>query len=245
MLGDAIGTIGTELIAGDFVGAWDTAISGITAAWDSFVAGILETMAALVAKIGELWDGAVAVIRGSLGAVRAIVNVNLGPGKIKDSLNAVLGGADAAVTTGGTLGSIGLGIASAGANVVSASANAREAQSRDAFNRRIAGGADKAGAAADDLGKRLDDLTNQAGAARARAAERFAAESPAAGLADQVKTSVSGSFSAAALIAFGQGAKTGVEQIAGEQLKEQKKLVTKIDEQIRVTTRLERALTVA
>jgi hypothetical protein len=161
------------------------------------------------------------------------------------AIDLLLSRADAGVAGVGTVGRVGLGIAGAGTNIVSAAANARERASQDAFNKKISGGSDKAAKAADDLGKRLDDVTNRAGAARARAAERFAAESPAAAVADQVKTSVSGSFSAAALLAFGAGAKTGIEKIADEQLKEQKKLTTKIDEQVRVTTRLERALTIA
>lgn len=243
--GDLVGTIGTELIQGDFVGAWETAALGITAVWDSLVAGVLETMKAMVDKIRDLWNGAVATIRVSVGIMRSGVNTVFGPGKIRDTLNAALTGADVVASTGGAVGNTALGVASAGAGIASAAANARERGSRDAFNRKIANGADNAAKAADDLGKRLDDLTRRAGAARARAAERFAAESPAAGVAGQVQTSVAGSFSASAFLALAQGGKTGIERIASDQLQEAKKQTEKIDEQIRSTKNLERLLTVA
>jgi hypothetical protein len=245
-LGDAIGTIGTQLITGDFAGAWDTAIAGITAAWDSFAAGILEVMAALVRKIQELWDQAVIGMRVSIGVIRGAAGGLLGGTHAGDAIDKLLSRADAAVTLGGNAGKVGLGIVSAGANVLSAVANARERESADKFGRRIAGGADKARAAADDLAKRLADLSGQAAEARAKAGARFTAESPAAVAEDAAKkTSVAGTFSAAAFLALAQGGKTGLERIADEQLKEQRKQTQLLDEQVQKTTNLERALKVA
>lgn len=243
---DLLGTIGTQLIEGDFVGAWETAALAITSIWDSLVAGVLETMQAMVDKIRQLWNVAIIGIRGSIGGLHALSNRYLGGTSVGSALSSFFSAADSAAAVGGAVGDVGLSVASAGTGILSAAANARERETADALNTKIAGGADRAGKAADDLAARLAELSGRAAEARARVGASFAAESPAAGIADQAKqTSVAGGFAGAALLALGQGGKTGIERIADEQLKEQKKLNSKIDEQIDINRRLERALTVA
>ena len=243
-LGDALGSIGTDLIQGDFAGAWQTAVAGMAATWDSFAAGIVEVMAAVVGKIKQLWDAAVIGIRGSIAGLRGIVGVTLGGTKAGKALDTLLSTADSAVGVGGAVGSTVLGVGKSATDIVAAAARDREAKSSDAFNKRIASGADRARQAADDLGRQLDDLTGQAANARAKAAERFAAESPASVTAE-AKSSVAGTFSAAAFLALAQGGKTGLERIADEQLKEQRRHTQLLDEQVQKTTNLERALKVA
>ena len=97
-LGDALGSIGTDLIQGDFAGVWQTAVAGMAATWDSFAAGIVEVMAAVVGKIKELWDAAVIGIRGSIAGLRGIVGATLGGTKAGAALDTLLSTADTAAS---------------------------------------------------------------------------------------------------------------------------------------------------
>ena len=244
-LGDTFGSIGTDLINGDFTAAWETAVSGIAVVWDSLVAGILETMNAMVNKIKELWNSAILSIRGSIIGLRSIAGF-LPPGsRLRTLADAGLGVLDSGVAGVGTVGNTALGVGSAASGIVSSIANQRERRSQDAFNARIAGGADRARTAAEDLGKELDALTGTASEARARAGERFAATTPEGVEVAEAKTSIASTFSGAAFLALAQGGKTGIERIANEQLREQKKLSAKMDEQIRASKDLAKGLTVA
>ena len=246
-LGDFLGTVGTQLIEGNFVGAWETATLGIAAVWDSLVAGVLETMAAMVNKIKELWNSAIATIRGSIIGLRAVAGFLPAGSRLRTLAEGGLSVLDSGVGAVGTAGRIGLGVGSAATGIASAAARDQERKSRDAFSGRIAGGADRARSAAEDLGGELAALAATAATARARAGERFAAvagseEGEAAAAA---KTSIASTFSGAAFLALAQGGKTGIERIASEQLKEQKKLTGLIDEQLRASKDLAKGLTAA
>ena len=244
-LGDTFGSVGTDLINGDFTAAWETAVSGIAAVWDSLVAGILETMNAMVNKIKELWNSAITSIRGSIVGLKAVAGFLPAGSRLRTLAEGGLNALDSGVAGVGAAGNVGLSVGSAATGIASSIANLRERESSDAFNRRIAGGADRASDAADELGRQLDELSDRAANARIKAGERFAATSPEGVEPSEAKTSIASTFSGAAFLALAQGGKTGIERIANEQLREQKKLSAKMDEQIRASKDLAKGLTVA
>jgi hypothetical protein len=220
VLGGALGRIGTQLIAGDFAGAWDTAISGIAAAWDSLMAGILGTMDAVVKQIKVLWDTAIAGIRGSLMALRSIAGFLPQDSTLRNVLERGLGALDAGVAVGGGAVSTGLGVTSAVTGIASAGANVKAAKSAEEFGTKIDTGATDAQHRAEELASELAVL--RAAAAQAKEAA-FAEKSPIKGPdAAEVNAGTAATFSAVGLMALGQGGQTRMERLAEAQVNEAK-----------------------
>jgi len=68
-VGDLLGAIGAQLVGGDFAGAWETAITGVSAAWnagvsgmagifDGFCDGVISTFTQAVKAVTDLWKDA-------------------------------------------------------------------------------------------------------------------------------------------------------------------------------------------
>lgn len=54
--GDTIASIGSDLLSGDFAGAWDTAVVGMGSMWEAFNKGVVETFVGTATMITELWS---------------------------------------------------------------------------------------------------------------------------------------------------------------------------------------------
>jgi hypothetical protein len=71
--GDFIGTIGKQIVGGDFAGAWQTTISGMAALWDGFTAGLVDAFSKAAKAITGLWEKATGFISDKLLALGQIL----------------------------------------------------------------------------------------------------------------------------------------------------------------------------
>lgn len=162
-LGDALGTITTKILKGDFRGAWDTVVKGMAVVWDSIVAGLVKTMTDGMKKIGQLWNKTTAAFRGALIAIDFGLKLRGDDTPEKAAERAahikMLGGLGIATDvgakfTGGTL------------DAVEKAMRERKDKSKDAFDKEISGGGGKADTMVSDLEKELALLRAAAAAAK-------------------------------------------------------------------------------
>ncbi len=262
-IGDAIGTIGKKIAGGDFKGVWDTAVKGMAAVWDGFVAGIVSAFADAAKKVTDIWAGLTKKVSDSIVEISAkspaISKMLLGGQDIsaiekrRQELNAAgsklktwNGGNDATaaeqIKAGARQGidADATKIKSA-LDAVNAAAQAKAAASSEAFNKDIAGGASEASDEVQRLAAELAELRKQAGQAAAAASAPKVAKP---GTADSLESigggaaAASGSFSAAGLLAMGQGG--GVQQQMLVEIKNQKAIqVRQLAETERVRRKIE------
>lgn len=60
--GDFIGKIGTQVLGGDFVGAWATGVKALSAIWDVFTGGVVKTFTAAIRGVMDLWESSITAI---------------------------------------------------------------------------------------------------------------------------------------------------------------------------------------
>ena len=220
-LGDVLGTVGTQIIQGDFKGAWDTAVSGMAAIWDAFLAGVLQAMADVVNQIRSLWATAVATIRVSLGVLQvAAASVLPKDSAASRFVSGALSGLSGAASATGAAGDVVLSTAGGITSAAAGLASAKAAGSADDFQRRIGGGAAAASDRVAELAAELAQLREQARKAKEAAfAERPTVKPPAAA---EIGTAAAATFSAAGLLALGQGGQSRMERLAEAQVSETK-----------------------
>lgn len=207
-LGDTIGTIGTQLLAGDLTGAWNTTVSGMASAWVEFAEGLVAVFTVASRAIVGLWESAVGFLSDKileLGAMlpesvqELLLGAKITPGDVGQAQGFARdftgGRADA---MRGTLDSW------------DRSMQDRTREAQQAFADRTRGGVDAAGSAAAGLAAELDSLREQA--ARAREAVKSNADAAASGPAAasaELRSAASGTFSAAGALALGFGGTGG------------------------------------
>lgn len=69
--GDFLGTIGTQIASGDFAGAWETAVLGMSAIWDAFTEGIKVAFADAATAVTDIWENTVNKITDTILAIAA------------------------------------------------------------------------------------------------------------------------------------------------------------------------------
>lgn len=219
--GAVIGDIATRLIKGDLAGAWQTVIKSMATLWASFSQGIVGVFAKAAAKITELWKSTVKGLADSIleasakggvfGAIASkVLGVDLKAEQEKsDRLNAQLGlgkqdllgeaKAAAGQQIDGMAGPIEEFLAAMEQTAVDA-ATAAEAD----LKQQLAAGEEPSDAV-QRLQKELAELRQQAAAAKAAAAQGAGANKPDLPNGSELKRQVSVGFSAAGLLAAGQG----------------------------------------
>lgn len=260
VLGDALTSIASDILAGDFAAAWQTAVAGMGAIWESgvqnmesaynsFAASILETMAAVVGVIEDLWNGLVSRIEGALAAIEAVIPAILDrvPPPIgtdrsqidaaKGLLSGVVGGLRGGASSVGASGTAALaGIrsgldASGSAARIASAASGQGTPALDDFRARVEDRNAASRNRAEDLESELDRLRKDAALAASRAGSSVSGGGPAADVV-AASTKAAGTFSAAALLALGQGGGSPTERTAKATEKAAAKLeqLTKINE---------------
>ena len=93
LFGDTIGTSFKQILAGDFEGAWNTVIKGLTTVWKSFSKMVVTTFTKVVGKIVELARGMIVdVLQKARTASNAIAPVLAT--KINKAITGLVGGTD-------------------------------------------------------------------------------------------------------------------------------------------------------
>lgn len=209
-LGNLIATIGTDLLQGDLLGAWNTVVGAMAVAWDAFVAGSLAVFAAFAKAVFQIWNGVTKTIMKSMSGLAHIAAKYGGPaGK------AVAGGlmsAQAGLRMVNEPIKATLGGASAAAGAAAAIANQKSLQSGADFGKKLQEGADEAKDATQTLAAELDALRAEAAAAKdaAFAAPQLAAPGSGFDLGGEKSTVT---FSGAGLLAAGQGGGPGQQLV--------------------------------
>ena len=208
-VGAAIMTLGTQLIQGDFAGAWETAVTAMATLWDGFVAGILASFADAVNQILAMWQTTVSTIQVGIGAIGSALAAR--GGRAGQIASMALGAAQSGLGSVGAIGSVALGAVSSAADATAAAKAGKSADSATAI-------ADSASAASD----RVRQMEAELALLRAQAAEAKAAANRGAGAtrpdfteAEAGKSRVVVGTSAAGLIAqLGGGGDSPQKQAA-------------------------------
>jgi hypothetical protein len=223
-LGDVIGTVGTDLIAGDLAGVWQTVVAGMATQWADFCEGIVAMFTLAARGVTDLWEKTVGTISDSMldsagkgGFLGKLVMLGTGVDLEAEQarankFNAALGLAPENVTdqakaaardqTAGTANAI-----RGTLDRLDQSMQAQSDAARDAFRDRVGGGAKAAGDEAARLQAELDALAAEARAAKEAAKTRTPEDAELAGepSAAAVKQASFVTFSAAGLVAAGGG----------------------------------------
>ena len=226
-LGDAIGSIGTDLIQGNLTSAWQTAVAGMAKLWAEFCEGIVSVFTQAARAVTAAWQSTVSGISdailetsaqvGVLGkAASAVLGVDMAKEQERaNKLNAQLGltttditkeaQADARNQIAGQAG-----FATSFLDRINQAMQAQSDAAGQAFHDRVAGGAAKAADEAARLQDELAGLADEAKRAKEAAASGPGLAAPQLPGGDDAaatlgKTAGFATFSAAALIAMGGG----------------------------------------
>jgi hypothetical protein len=223
-LGNVIGSIGTDLIAGDLKSVWDTVVKGMATLWADFCEGMVAMFTLAARGVTTAWEAAVGAISdailetssqgGVLGkAASAVLGVDIQAEQARaNKLNAQLGLGPQNITDEAKEAARQQTASTANAareflDKIDQGMQARSDAARDAFKGKLGGGAKAAGDEAKRLEAELAALAAEA--ARAKEAAKTAAAEEAAlpgePSAASVKQASFSTFSASALIAAGGG----------------------------------------
>lgn len=227
--GEAFGAIATQVLDGDFAGAWDTFVVNLSATWAEFTEGLVAMFTVAANSLVGIWETAASAISAKILEITsmmpesvqvAVLGVNLSEEqRRRDRMNAEarrrgLAESNPSVVdeaTGIAAGQIG-GQADDLRSRLDEINRERQRNSRSARSAADAvasGASDAINAEIAAMQAQLERLTQEAAAKRDEAAKK-AEEAAAGGMAavgggSSGESSVAGTFSAAAAVALGQG----------------------------------------
>lgn len=202
ILGGAIGKIGTKVIAGDLKGAWDTTVKGMGAVWDTLIAGMVKAFKSAVDSIRSLLQTVTAQMTATANGLAAIIAASGAPGG--QQIANTLRGVGAIAGAAGASANAKLGTISSVAGMIDRFTSAKAA---DSIAKAVADIGDGAGESAKEILKLNGELTalRTAAAAAREATDAKVKDAAKEGTAISDKASISSTFSAAALVAMGNG----------------------------------------
>ena len=210
------GSIATDLIEGNFAGAWDTVMKGVAAGWDAVALGFVQVFSEVINQLSGMWatfqNGMVATLHGlSIGA--RIQGQGVLADQLQGAANSLMsgaGGAGDAVTAGITVGQ-------SAAKAFADSMAERSTRSAVAFGGKLNAGEGKTNAEIAALMMELKEL-------RARAAAAKKADPAAGGVGGDfaAKVAVSSAASAGGAMALASSGSGG--SVAKQTLSEIKQM---------------------